>query len=109
MSRLKWWRRAEIEAKSLTLLDLLYVGLVVPKAGLEASQSGQAQELASDPDVELGTTPQDDPVESRTLEEHKISIKSPEESSDLAIVVGAWDLLPASLRRRVLKAATTVL
>ena len=68
---------AGIEAKSLALLDLLYVGLVVPKAGLETSQPGQAQELASDPDVELGTTPQDEPVESRTLEEHRISIKPP--------------------------------
>lgn len=107
---------AGIEAKSLALLDLLYVGLMAPKAGLEVSQPGQGQELTSDANIEMGTAPQDQPAASRTLQEHKTSIKSEGEVQDstevdsyLDEVNHAWAFLSHDLRRMitaVVRAAT---
>lgn len=107
---------AGIEAKSLALLDLLYVGLMAPNTGPKASQPGQGQELASDADVEMGTAPLGQRVTSRTLQEHKISIKSEgdiedstETDSCLEEVNHAWPFLSHDLRRMiaaVVRAAT---
>jgi len=97
---------AGIEPKSLPVLDLLYAGLMGPKAGQGVSQPGQGQNLTSGGSVELGTEAQGEPVTSRTDQEHKISIK--QEASDrrapdgpdpqLQEVVAAWPLLPSALR-----------
>jgi hypothetical protein len=69
------------------------------------SQAAQAQGLASDADVELGTTPQGQTVTSRTLQEHRISIKSEREIQDsteadsyLEEVNHAWPFLSHDLR-----------
>ncbi len=106
---IKMVEAAGIEANSLPCMDLPGLGQTASKAGQKASQPGQAQDVASESGVELGTGAQGQPVESRTLEEHKISIKLPEGFENLSVVIEAWELLPLSFREEVFRAAKKVL
>ena len=100
---------AGIEANILPCMDLPGLGQSESKVGQQVSQAGQAQGFTSEPGVELGTAPQDHPVASWTLQEHKISIKCPEEFNDLSVVIEAWQLLPLSFREEVFRATERVL